>query len=121
MDYEQLLIKIMDETIIMKSALEAKDFEIANSAIDRRDQLIHQLQQVENRAKHQDEIQVFFNQLKPINDECEVLLEALKEDLLDDFYESKVTKKKAHETKLASGKYTLYGNTVTGTRFDKQK
>ena len=118
---KELMQLILDETYIMKSAIEIEDLEVVLTAIDSREQYINALTQLTFDAGDT-EIQVLWQKYKTTEAMCNTMMQAFKTKIYEDYTGSKVQHKTMVKTKNVHDRYQLQTKDfLSGQSLDQKK
>jgi len=110
--------KIMDETHIVRSALEARDMLIVTNALKERERWIEDFKKFDIHGDAEIESKILeFNRL---NDICMKELKVFENEMEEEHYVNKAERKQAHYGHKAQNSYMLM-NARVGRTFDKRK
>ena len=112
--------KIMEETYIVQSAVNAGDIDVALTAIDRRENLIQMLGKL-NVPERKALIAEIWPEYQQINDECMKGIEKLKEKTETEFYKNKGSQHQLVQNRKAHDRYSMNSASEFGSKFDNKK
>ncbi len=117
----EILEEVLEETLLIKSALKEKDFEVANVSIQRRSPLIMNLSKLKIDKSDEKAIEVY-NQFVKEEAICETLLEQLTEETRDELYQIKVKRNTVVQSKRKFNSYAMASlRNHTGNLIDQKK
>jgi len=117
---DDIIEKIIEETYIIKGAVDSGDLDVANVALDRRDSLILILQKVEMVDK-QEKVKQIYPLISKIDDECKLKIKELKSKTEKDFYSNRSQQHKLVTNRKAHDRYNNNALSEFGSRFDDKK
>ncbi len=115
MNRGNLLLAILDQSYIMKSALEAGDFEVFEGALAVREENITALVAMGEGEMTSEEREIM-EKITAEHEDCVFLLEKLKAQTLEHVRETKVALSNARKSDNAQNSYQVDND--LGTRFD---
>lgn len=92
-DLDLIWSKIIDQSLIMKSAIESDDFEVFETALNERKSLVDELTTFE--IKDKGKFETYFDRFQEIEKACEIEMSRFRDKLQS---ESLANRKKQHET-----------------------
>lgn len=112
--------KIMEETYIVQSAVNAGDIDVALTAIDRRQNLLDMLKKL-NVPERKTLIAEIWPEYSQINDECIKGIESLKVKSENEVYKNKNSQHKLVQNRKAHDRYSMNSASEFGSQFDNKK
>lgn len=112
--------KIMEETYIVQSAVDAGDIDVALTAIDRREHYIKMLEKL-NVPERKALIAEIWPEYRTINEACMKGIEKLKLQTENEFYKNKGSQHKLVQNRKAHDRYSQNSSYEFGSKFDNKK
>ncbi len=116
-----LLDRLLNETELLKNALEANALDVVETVIEQRQQTIDGLALLDNSALSKDE-KALLERFQELERSCEALLKQWREDEEREWHKFKIKKRELSQNKKAFNQYS--GQAVLqnqGYRFDDKK
>lgn len=113
--------KIIDETMILKSAIDIEDMDLIESALERRKRLLEILKTF-RWSKDDEELSNLMEKFQKIDVDCKEALKAMEVKLKVSYHEHRVEKQKAQKSKKAmQGYHQVSAYEASGGQVDRKK
>lgn len=121
MEIRDLLLKIIDETAILQSALEVEDIDLVESALERRKLLILKLED-ENFDGQDQTLMDLYKRFKELDQACLQSFENMEAGLKEAYHSHRMEKQKTEKKKKAmQGYHQVSAYDSAGDKIDGKK
>lgn len=106
-DVLDLLNQILDDTYILKSAIESEDMDVVETTLARRQTHIEALETLQEGSVADSEVVSLLERFKETDQQCQMALKALMDKTEAAFFENKAEKRDLIKNKKVHGSYQM--------------
>lgn len=120
MALEELVDKLMEDTHMLKSVIEAGDIDVAVEILEHRESIINILKQIDTPNKKTLLLEIW-PEFSEIDQWCRRAIEALRVKSEAEFYQTKTEKHQIRQTRKVHDLYSNNAHSEFGGMFDNKK